>query len=79
MPRFARFVVPGVAHHITPVSYTHLDVYKRQLHSQYLLSFPAQQVEPGFHTLTVRVLNRHGLTIRARSGYWFGDVPGPKE
>jgi VWFA-related protein len=50
-----------------------------ELHSQYLLSFPAQQVEPGFHTLSVRVLNRRGLTIRARSGYWFGDVPGPKE
>lgn len=50
-----------------------------ELHSQYLLSFPAQQVEPGFHTLAVRVLNRRGLTIRARSGYWFGDTPAPKE
>ncbi len=50
-----------------------------ELHSQYLLSFPAQQVEPGFHTLAVRVLNRRGLTIRARSGYWFGEIPGPKE
>lgn len=50
-----------------------------ELHSQYLLSFPAQQVEPGFHTLAVRVLNRRGLTIRSRSGYWFGDIPVPKE
>jgi hypothetical protein len=50
-----------------------------ELHSQYLLSFPALQVEPGFHTLAVRVLNRRGLTIRARSGYWFGEIPAAKE
>ena len=50
-----------------------------ELHSQYLLSFPASGVEPGFHKLEVRVVSRGGLTVRARPGYWFGDIPGPKE
>jgi len=50
-----------------------------ELHSQYLLSFPVQGAEPGFHALTVRVLNRRGLSIRSRTGYWLGDIPGPKE
>jgi VWFA-related protein len=50
-----------------------------ELHSQYLLSFPAQGIEPGFHRLEVRVLSRRGLSVRARSGYWYGEIPGPKE
>ncbi|MGO9240376.1 MAG: VWA domain-containing protein [Bryobacteraceae bacterium] len=50
-----------------------------ELHSQYLLSFPASGVEPGFHKLEVRVVSRGGLGVRARPGYWFGDIPGPKE
>lgn len=42
------------------------------LNSQYLLSYsPNNSKEPGFHTITVTV-NRPGLYVRARPGYWTG-------
>jgi hypothetical protein len=46
----------------------------KDLNSQYILSYaPTQAVkeEPGFHTIRVLV-NRPGLIIRARTGYWWG-------
>ncbi|MCC6536881.1 MAG: VWA domain-containing protein [Bryobacterales bacterium] len=42
-----------------------------ELHSQYLLSFIPEADDAGrFHTLTVRMRRRVGLTVRARSAYW---------
>jgi VWFA-related protein len=42
------------------------------LNSQYLLSYsPNNKEEPGFHTIKV-VVDRPGLKIRARPGYWWG-------
>jgi VWFA-related protein len=46
----------------------------KDLNSQYILSYaPSQAVkeEPGFHSIRVLV-NRPGLIIRARTGYWWG-------
>ena len=42
------------------------------LNSQYLLSYaPNDTTEPGFHTIRV-VVDRPGLKIRTRPGYWWG-------
>ncbi len=42
------------------------------LNSQYLLSYtPDNQNEPGFHPIKV-VVNRPGLIVRTRPGYWAG-------
>ncbi len=42
------------------------------LNSQYLLSYsPNDKDEPGFHNIKV-VVDRPGLKIRARPGYWWG-------
>ncbi len=42
------------------------------LNSQYLLSYtPNNSNEPGFHTIKVSV-NRPGLVVRVRPGYWTG-------
>ncbi|MBV9404884.1 MAG: hypothetical protein JO211_06035, partial [Acidobacteriaceae bacterium] len=42
------------------------------LNSQYLLSYsPNDKDEPGFHTIKV-VVDRPGLKIRSRPGYWWG-------
>ena len=42
------------------------------LNSQYLLSYsPNNKNEPGFHNIRV-VVNRPGLKIRSRPGYWWG-------
>ena len=44
----------------------------KDLNSQYLLSYaPNNKDEPGFHTIRV-VVNRPGLQIRTRPGYWWG-------
>ncbi len=46
----------------------------KDLNSQYLLSYSptqATQQESGFHTIKV-VVNRPGLVIRTRPGYWWG-------
>ena len=44
----------------------------KDLNSQYILSYsPTNNDEPGFHTIRVLV-NRPGLQIRTRSGYWWG-------
>jgi VWFA-related protein len=43
----------------------------KDLNSQYLLSYnPNNKDEPGFHTIKV-VVNRPGLVIRSRPGYWW--------
>lgn len=43
----------------------------KDLNSQYLLSYnPNNKEEPGFHTIKV-VVNRPGLVIRSRPGYWW--------
>jgi VWFA-related protein len=43
-----------------------------QLNSQYLLSYaPNNSDDPGFHTIKVSV-NRPGLVVRTRPGYWTG-------
>ncbi len=44
-----------------------------ELHGQYLLSFPAQDAEPGYHRLEVQVKNRKGLKIRSRDGFWVAE------
>jgi VWFA-related protein len=44
----------------------------KDLNSQYLLSYsPNDTNEPGFHTIRV-VVDRPGLKIRTRPGYWWG-------
>ncbi len=44
----------------------------KDLNSQYLLSYsPNNKEEPGFHTIQVTV-DRPGLKIRTRKGYWWG-------
>jgi VWFA-related protein len=44
----------------------------KNLNSQYLLSYsPNNKEEPGFHNIQVTV-NRPGLKIRTRPGYWWG-------
>ena len=44
----------------------------KDLNSQYVLSYsPNNKEEPGFHNITVTV-NRPGLKIRTRTGYWWG-------
>ncbi|MBV8895571.1 MAG: VWA domain-containing protein [Acidobacteriaceae bacterium] len=46
------------------------------LNSQYLLSYaPNDKNEPGFHTIRVTV-DRPGLKIRTRPGYWWGGGEG---
>lgn len=48
----------------------------KNLNSQYLLSYsPNDKDEPGFHTIKVTV-NRPGLKIRTRPGYWWGGGAG---
>jgi len=46
-----------------------------ELHSQYLLSYsPNNQTEGGFHDIRV-VVNRPGLEVRTRPGYWVAARP----
>ncbi len=46
-----------------------------ELHTQYLLSYnPNNKMEGGYHAIRVEV-NRPGLTIRTRPGYWLAAVP----
>ena len=46
-----------------------------ELHSQYLLSYsPNNPTEGGFHEIKV-VVNRPGLEVRTRPGYWRAAVP----
>ncbi len=48
----------------------------KDLNSQYLLSYsPNDKDEPGFHTIKV-IVNRPGLVIRTRPGYWWGGGAG---
>ena len=49
-----------------------IDDIGKDLRSQYLLSYsPNDKNEPGFHTIKVSV-DRPGLKIRTRPGYWWG-------
>jgi VWFA-related protein len=44
----------------------------KDLNSQYLLSYnPSDKDEPGFHNIKV-IVDRPGLVIRTRPGYWWG-------
>jgi VWFA-related protein len=44
----------------------------KDLNSQYVLTYdPNNKSEPGFHTIRV-VVNRPGLEVRTRPGYWWG-------
>lgn len=46
-----------------------------ELHSQYLLSYqPNNQTEGGFHDIRV-IVNRPGLEVRTRPGYWVAARP----
>jgi hypothetical protein len=48
----------------------------KDLNSQYLLSYsPNDTNEPGFHNIRV-VVDRPGLKIRTRPGYWWGGGVG---
>ncbi len=49
-----------------------------ELHGQYLLSFPAQDAAPGYHSLEVQIKDRRGLKIRARAGFWVGEKAEPQ-
>jgi VWFA-related protein len=60
----------GLEHDITRLG--------EELHGQYLLSFPAQDAEPGYHRLEVQVKNQHGLKVRARDGFWVAEKTEPK-
>jgi VWFA-related protein len=49
----------------------------REIHSQYILSYsPNDQTEPGFHTIKVSV-DKPGLEIRTRPGYYWGGGQAP--
>ena len=41
-----------------------------ELHTQYVLSFAPDKVEPGYHHLEVRIARKSDFHIRARPGYW---------
>jgi hypothetical protein len=46
-----------------------------ELHSQYLLTYsPNNQAEGGYHHIVVEV-NKPGLTVRTRDGYWLAAKP----
>ncbi|MBM3726829.1 MAG: VWA domain-containing protein [Acidobacteria bacterium] len=46
-----------------------------ELHSQYLLSYnPSNKLEGGFHRVQV-IVNRPGLKVKARAGYWMAGMP----
>lgn len=46
-----------------------------ELHSQYMISYsPSNPDEGGYHEITVEV-NRGGLKVRTRPGYWMAAVP----
>lgn len=45
------------------------DKIGREIHSQYFLTFAPRATDPGYHELTVKVLDRPNLVVRARRGY----------
>jgi VWFA-related protein len=50
-----------------------LGILTNHIPNRYALSFRPSQADPGFHTLTVEVVNREKtLSVAARSGYWSG-------
>ena len=49
-----------------------------ELHTQYVLSFAPEAMEPGYHRLEVRVRRGGNLTVRARQGYWSGGCGVPR-
>jgi len=50
-----------------------------ELHGQYLLSFPAQDAAPGYHTLEVQVKDQRKLKVRTRAGFWVAEKPEPQQ
>jgi hypothetical protein len=42
----------------------------REIHSQYILTFRPSNTDGGYHPITVRVLTRPDLDVKARAGYW---------
>ena len=53
--------------------------FGEEIHSQYLLTCPAETSPPGYRTIEVRV-NRPNVAIRSRPGYWVtgsGTEPAP--
>ena len=50
-----------------------IDKIGGELHAQYMLGYrPTGTEEGGYHEIRVEVLDRRGLTIRSRPGYYFG-------
>lgn len=46
-----------------------------ELHAQYLITYsPSNKSEGGYHEIKV-VVNRPGLTVRTRPGYWMAAIP----
>jgi VWFA-related protein len=41
----------------------------REIHNQYVLTFAPREPVPGYHALTINVLNSSKFTVRARRGY----------
>ena len=47
--------------------------------NRYVLSFHPQSPGIGFHTISVRLRDRHGLSVDARNGYWIEDPNAPPQ
>jgi VWFA-related protein len=47
----------------------------QQLHSQYMLSFPANDATPGYHTIEVQLRAPKHQRVQTRAGYYTGDAP----
>ena len=48
------------------------------LPNRYVLSFHPQSPEIGFHTISLRLRDRPGLSVDARNGYWVEDPNAPQ-
>jgi len=46
----------------------------QQIRTQYYVSFPPEQQNPGFHDLRIETTSNRNLKVHARQGYYF-DVP----
>jgi VWFA-related protein len=47
-----------------------MNEFDNHLYSRYLLSFQPEDPHPGFHAVEVRLRNRPGTTVLARTSYW---------
>ena len=48
------------------------------LPNRYVLSFHPQSMEPGFHTLQLKLKNYNNLVVEARNGYWVEEDGSPE-